>query len=355
MNFFGVGTVKYEIRSKSSPQYYSQANIIVHVKDCDAFKVLDVNEVKAGFMSFGLWHANSNSIGEPLSAGEYFPLYEVPANSDIHSIFCSRFWIMGLDDDERICGIGGRYGGIGLDLHPGPIADMLEQEDILKWRKIWKITRPEIEYHKANWWKPDYIPVEDIISWPGNGDTSNGESQILAPFVDVDNDGFYEPMRGEYPVIRGDQMLFNILNDKRYHTATQSDTMEVEIHVTAYAFDFPNDSLFNYSTFIHLDLYNRSHKTYHDCYVGVFSDLDLGYPYDDYIGSNVEQGYYFIYNSRIEDGKGEPGTYGLNTPVQSIAILGGPYLDPYGKDTPRDDEMGNQLCNESINGLNLWN
>jgi hypothetical protein len=121
----------------------------------------------------------------------------------------------------------------------------------------------------------------------------------------------------------------------------------------AYVFDFPEDSAFNNTIFLSYKLFNRSDKIYHNTYLGVFTDTDIGYPYDDYIGCDVERSSYFGYNGNPVDGSGQPYAYGANPPVQSVAILGGPYMDPDGLDNPRVDNNGHQLCNESVNGTNF--
>ena len=45
------------------------------------------------------------------------------------------------------------------------------------------------------------------------GDTSLGQAPYLAPFVDVDYDGLYNPALGDYPDVMGDQAIFFIFND----------------------------------------------------------------------------------------------------------------------------------------------
>lgn len=161
-------------------------------------------------------------------------------------------------------------------------------------------------------------------------------------------------MDGDYPLIRGDQALFFIFNDdRRIHSETQGEKMKVEVHGMAYAFDLPDDSAFWNTVFLNYKIINRSDKIYHNTYLGVFTDTDIGYPYDDYIGCDVERGMYYGYNGTPIDGSGQPGTYGANPPAQSVTFLGGPFMDPDGLDNPKVDGNGHQLCNESVNGINF--
>ncbi|RLD54387.1 MAG: hypothetical protein DRJ05_14780, partial [Bacteroidetes bacterium] len=86
---------------------------------------------------------------------------------------------------------------------------------------------------------------------------------------------------------------------------------------------------------------------------GLWTDTDLGYPFDDYVACDVQRGAYYTYNGVPVDGNGQPQAYGEHPPAFGVLFLGGPYLDPDNEDNPKYDAEGNQLCNESINGLNF--
>ncbi len=122
--------------------------------------------------------------------------------------------------------------------------------------------------------------------------------------------------------------------------------MGIEVHCMVWAFDGHTENVEQKATlFYSYKFFNRSLATYKDFYLGAFSDFDLGYAWDDYVGCNVENGYYYVYNGREIDGAGEPHSYGLNPPTQATCILGGPFMDNDQLDNP-DGE-----CNESINGV----
>ncbi len=73
------------------------------------------------------------------------------------------------------------------------------------WTRVWKLSKQEIEYHQTHWWETGYQPVETILTWPGNGYTTNEQMYKIAPFYDNNNDGVYNPTNGDYPVIKGDE------------------------------------------------------------------------------------------------------------------------------------------------------
>ena len=120
-----------------------------------------------------------------------------------------------------------------------------------------------------------------------------------------------------------------------------------------YGFNAPDDEILNNTLFMRNWIYNRSANTYKDVYVGYWTDFDLGFSRDDFIGCDVERGYYYCYNGRTEDGIGEPESYGTNIPAQLVMILGGPEMDPDGLDNQKYNPETGENNNESINGLNF--
>jgi hypothetical protein len=291
--------------------------------------------------------------------------FEAPKFSGKSTICSNAFWIGGLDEDSSLhvaaeCYRSGPYGGLGpwtkADFWAGPVMDSSAYSVSMDnlWNYLWNLKRSDIEYHKTHWFVPGYAPIHDILTWPGNGDTSAGQAARLAPYFDKNKDGHYNPQDGDYPLIKGDQSLFFIFNDDRkYHSETTGNKLQVEIHGMAYEFDMPDDSAFRNTVFLNYEIFNRSGNTYHNTYIGTFTDFDIGYYNDDYLGCDVERSSCFGYNGRPVDGSGQARAYGANPPAEAVTILGGPKLDADGIDNPRVDNNGHQLCNESVNGLNF--
>lgn len=314
---------------------------------------LDINGVKAIINSLGshFWDMNyySSSL-EGVQGSE--PGYEVPAGSGLTSAFAHSIWIGGFDASDTLHFSQPRYQNWELEIFPGPISDPLYYDNVYDsaWSRLWKIDRLQIEDHINNWWKSTYTIPEVILSWPGNGDTLKGQAWQLAPFHDRNNNGKYEPSKGDYPMIRGDQTLFFILNDKR--RTIREPGMGVEIHAWAYAFDCPSDTALWYTTFFHYEIINRSNETYSDCYIGLFGDLELGYAWDDFNASDVIRNSLYAYNGTSVDGAGDTSGngYGAYPPAISMTLLAGAYLDPDGLDNPDEDGFGNRICGPNING-----
>ena len=348
----GFDTIsKYRLMDVTSGDT-SSAKIFFRVHD-HSFDSLYLNNINARFNACGMHFFGRESAK-----------FEVPKFSGKSTIFLNSLWIGGLDSDSVLHLAAQRYGQgpttspawTKFDFWAGPVMDSSAYSIYTDtvWNYIWNLKKSEIDYHKLHWNQSGYTPIHDILTWPGNGNVSIGQAAILAPFFDKNGDGIYNPHDGDYPLIRGDQALFFIFNDDRdIHTETEGKKMRAEIHGMAYAFDCPEDSALNNTIFLYYKIYNRSARTYYNTYLGVFTDLDIGYAADDYIECDVERGSYIGYNGLPVDGNGQAGTYGENPPAQSVTILGGPYLDPDGIDNPRVDENGHQLCNASVNGVNF--
>ena len=167
---------------------------------------LDGNEVKAMFWNDGnfFW----DKVGSPS--------FNWPKNQGNHYMLGAGIWISGIDDGGQLHVAAQTYNQNGIDFQYGPVcSDRNESSYSEKYNKVWKINKWEIDYHKQNFFNPNYIVPQNIFSWPGNGNIQNGESQMLAPFIDADNDQLYNPLNGDYPNIKGDQALYYIFNDDK--------------------------------------------------------------------------------------------------------------------------------------------
>jgi hypothetical protein len=340
--FFGNYEINYVLEDEFNLFGPESVGLLVLTIDNNSFDSLDINNINARFNAFGnhFWDL-------PGGVGAQ---YEFPIGSGKTTIFNFALWLGGMDENNELRIAGERYRQVGMDYWTGPLSFdedevWIDTATVVKWYKIWKLNKEEVEYHILHWQEPGYEPIANILEWPAHGETELGQDYYLAPFIDVNGNDVYEPMSGDYPLIRGDQSLFFIFNDQLNHGETQGEPIGIEIHGFAYAFDAPDNPELNNSTFLSYKIFNRSQHTLTDTYSGLFSDMDLGYAWDDFVGCDVARGAYYCYNGTEIDGNGEPEAYGENPPAQGIIVLGGPYIDADGEDNPSGE------CNESINGV----
>lgn len=327
----------------------STARIYLIIKDNDYFDFLDHNNLKARIQASGVQFWPGPIEGS--SSGVDIFGFEFPKGSGKNTIFNSSLWVGGMDDSEQLHLSAERYRMNGLDYWPGPLSVSngeisVDIATVIKWQNVWKLTKEEVIYHKLHYWEEGYIAIDDIASWPAHGDLELNQTEYLAPFIDVDGDSIYNPMSGDYPLIRGEQCIYFIINDVRSHGETGGEALGLEIHGMAYEFYDPENLPMSNTVFFSYKIFNRSSHSYHDTYVGLFTDFDIGNPWDDYVGCDVNRGAYYGYNGdSIDETSNEYEGYGNFIPAQGIVILGGPLMDANGVDDPKGQ------CDEGINGV----
>lgn len=351
----GIDTVTYLLKKKNYGVPISIVDFCVQVLN-RSYDFLDINNVKARINAFGSHFMKYTEDGLG---------FFVPKEGQKGTLGAACLWIGGLDPDDSLHFAGERQRtgpsngydpGYYMDFYAGPVSfpAVYSPEYDRYWHRVWKVNKKDIEYHRNHFTDAGYKPIEPIASWPAHGTVALGQAANLAPFFDYDKDGNYNPIKGDYPTIYGDQSVFFIYNDHRdKHTESRGGKVGVEIHGWAYAFDYASDSAFNNTIFMRYDIYNRSDIEYHDAWLGCFTDFDIGFFGDDNTGCDVERNMFFGYNGYDVDGNGEPYAYGENPPAQSSTILAGPFMDPDGIDNPRLDQQGHQLCDASVNGRNF--
>ena len=261
--------------------------------------------------------ANLLSTGHLFTEDPYGHGFEVPKGGGNHVIYGSHIWMGGLDGNGQLHLAGEQFFNIGnKDFWTGPVATVYDSLYDNRYNRFWEVSWIDIQKHLNG-----ISTTPDIMDWPAHGNVANGEAADLAPFVDVNNNGQYEPTLGDYPMFKGDKAVFMILNDTRdVHGATAGDQLGVEVHVMVYQYE-TNDFL-NNTTFVNYSIFNRSSNTYSGFYLAHFDDFDLGGYEDDYVGSSPARNTYFAYNGDNFDGPGgfQPG-YDSLTPAIGVTFL----------------------------------
>ncbi len=286
------------------------------------FKTLDINNVRAGVANRGDMHWDVGGSGNAL--------YEVPKGSGRHSNFATSLWIGGLDNSNLLHGAAQTYRQSGHDFWPGPLDTITATTNTTiasSYDKIWKVSYTDINTFITAFNSGSVVATPDMLSWPAHGTGNN--SRNLAPFVDRNNDGLYNPNDGDYPKIKGDQALYYIYNDKLAVHSTSFTPMGIEVQGMAYAYGcsaaISGKPELSYTTFYDYKIINRSSNNYHNVYVGMWSDIDIGYYNDNYIGSNVSENYAFgINGDSFDDNYSGTLGYGSYLPAQGVNIVKGP-------------------------------
>ena len=398
---------KYEDTSKSQ-----RAQTAAGCAPSSAFEWLDINNVKTRINAGGdMWWDLPSGTGS-----KYF----IPSNGAATSLFAGSLWIAGVDINNQLKCAALRFRQVGNDYYTGPLTidgrASIEDVTCAAWDKIFKINRAEVDDFLMNC-DENGVPVagynipSSIKNWPATRSAEDpvGISKYLAPFFDRNNDGEYNPEDGDYPyydidnalchtktptmdeeiegsvhgsiladqVLKGDQTLWWIFNDKgASHTESGGEAIGIEVRAQAFAFA-TNDEI-NNMTFYSYEIINRSTYVLTGTYFSPWTDVDLGYGWDDYVGCDVGRGLGYGYNGTSVDGSGQPEAYGSQPPAIGIDFFQGPYMDPDGLDNPKytfdvnvtfqqlDPVTGDsifvydtidkhQIVDFSINGVNFGN
>jgi hypothetical protein len=221
------------------------------------------------------------------------------------TIYSSALWMSGVTDSDTIV-TANTFGQISNQFF-GPVGHELNAAYYKKYGRTYQVRRSQIEQHVASYSNPFYIMPEVIANWPAHGDAANGEAYDLAPFVDSNNNGQYEPELGDYPAIKGDVCAYFILNDCRSKLDdiwdTESllpDSLAVEDHVMLYLFESDLEALHS-TVFVEHTLINRSDRTYDEFKCGIWNDFDIGSANDDYVGCDSLHNCYYGYNGDTFD------------------------------------------------------
>lgn len=293
--------------------------------------------------------------------------YYVPKVEDrsrgASSNFAGNVWFGGLDVGGQLKIAAQTYRQAGIDFWTGPLSTTdasITKEVCSQYDKIFKINRNEVD----NFVLSGGPITPNIKNWPGNGDISLNQDQQLAPYVDKDGDGIYTPEAGDYPYydvfnnagkdnlgickarVFGDETLWWVYNDNGdVHQATGGRAIGMEIRAQAFAFKTTDE--INNMTFYSYQLINRSSFELRNTYMTVWTDADLGYYGDDYIGCDVERGMGYIYNGDNND-ENFGGTigYGNIIPALGCDFFQGPINTDDGIDNNNNgvvDEPGEQM------------
>ncbi len=261
---------------------------------------LDINNVRTLIHNGGdMWW---DLVGNPRYE---IPKVDNPADAR-HSLFAGAVWIGGKDKTGQLRLAAQTYRQSGNDYYPGPLRNdgtaSTEKAICEKWDKHYVITKTEIAQFIAdfNAGNVSFSKYPTIKDWPAmNNDP--GFERYLAPFVDVDGDGVYDPNKGDYPRIIGDQAIWWVVNDKgNIHSESQAQPIGIEMECMAFAFATTNEV--NNMTFYKYKLTNRSTLTLTDTYLGQWVDADVGVYNNDLVGSDTTRGLGYVYNGNDESG-----------------------------------------------------
>ncbi len=307
-------------------------------------------------LSIGNINARINSNGSFFWDKSGKPKFEFPKGSNKHATYVATTWMGGYDSGGLLRVAAQTYKQAHEPIVAGPIRNVqFPIYDSLynqKYNKVWKITKSQIDYHKNNYGNLGYIPSTNVLNWPGNGDINQGEHSQLAPYFDSNNDQIYNPLSGDYPLIKGDEALFIMYHDEKSDSSLNFETK-------ALFYVYTCDSILQNTIFAEFKLTNTNSFAINNFKFASWNDFDLGYFYDDYFGSDSLNNFFYVYNGDQDD-NGAPG-YGSTPPALGVVFLNNPmtnfinYKSDYSDSVNFNftEQIYNYMNSKWINGQNL--
>lgn len=291
------------------------------------FSVLDsinVNNINAVALVHGdMWW-------KPFSSSYYGCFY--PNGTSKLVSFAGAMWLSGYDDGGNLHVAAQTYRQDGSDFWPGPLdaGGSLSYATSSDWARIWKVNRAEITEHKNRTFRNASNTPASILEWPGKGNAyARGKDGVpltverdMAPFVDKNGDGIYQPLKGDYPDVKGDQALWWVFSDNGpSHSQSNGQTFKVEVRVTAFA--YKRNTLIDNVVYYDYVIVNRSANNYHNVRWAWWDCANLGYTNGDYAYFDSSRRLAVEYNYAVHDGgaAGSPFPFPSHHPVKGHTLV----------------------------------
>ncbi len=296
--------------------------------------------------------ARISNGGDLFTNGQDAKYTYTPAG-EVGSIYAASLWMGGTDQggNLKLAAMSYRVAG-RTEYAAGPInavTGVTDASTCANWDRMFGTTKIRIDSFLGN--LPAFVAnpqsaidqFPDIMGWPALGNPHFSgiynftlpANQGLAPFVDTNSDGIYNPLSGDFPAVAlqgkapfvPDQILWCVFNDVgAAHLLSGGNSIGMEVQLTSWAFDTQSGAPFSNSVFTSHKMIYRGSDLLSDFFVGVWADFDLGCYLDDYIGCTPALNTFFAYNQDPEDG--QPGstcygipTFGTEIPVQTATFL----------------------------------
>ena len=269
---------------------------------------LGANNVKAGIGIGG----NLFTTTTPTSIWD---LFETPAGTNKREIYTAALWMTGIDSGGNLHCAANRYFDYGNDFFDGPIANFYNANYDNYFKRVFRVDQNQIYNFTGLTFPVNATQVDSAIKyWPGKGnpcvlsDFGVNLTSELAPFVDLNNNGIYEPLLGEYPAVVGGVNIFFVFNDARHtHTESGGEALGIEIRGLASSFlddtyNLPSyNSPLNNAVYVQYEIQNKSDTAYSNFNLGLFVDPDIGCFQNDYVGCDTNRNMMFAYNGTDYD------------------------------------------------------
>ncbi len=311
----------------SVPEIYS-TDALIRIRDTYNHTIYDISDPPVKIITYRstdyisaneifMWMSNNGmNSHDPRTDGSGF-YWPGGDEATISAIFEDGLvWGGKVNGEIRVNGSTWRQGlEPGYILPSGLPSDPLEAKSkIFKLKKDWQYFPPGAERDRYEF---------DYLNWPVD---------LGAPWDDNNGDGIYTPGIDE-PKIIGDETLFFVANDldtARSLFTYGSNPIGLEFQVTTFGY---NDDLLKDVVFKKYKIINKSTNTITDLHFTYWTDDDLGFAGDDYVGCDTILNLGFTYNGDNNDDE----FYGTPPPAVGHMFVQTPIIESEPTDSARFD------------------
>lgn len=300
------------------------------LKDCTD-KNIQSCELKYGFKNDTLQANNVKALINS-NGGLFYnysdrSIYEVPAGSRKNALFMTNLWMGGIGENGDLRVAAQTFGDYGADFWPGPIAE--NYAHCSEFNRVWNISKTSVDTFLNHYIESSgAITIDEVpnlvLKYPAKNNSHFNDFPLpenvkLAPFIDTNNDGNYNPLDGDYPAIKGDQNYWNVISDLRYYNRDQGCNDPIEMQISCMAYASASDDYIDNATFYDYTFNYLGSDTLKEFYLGLFVLAELGNYSDDFVGCNVEAKMAYVYNG--DDFDESADGYGDEIPALGIKFI----------------------------------
>lgn len=243
------------------------------------------------------------------------------ASSSGSTIFGAGLWLGGVDTGGNVKVAASSLYGYESDFTPGP----LDPETGMSYsdfpcgflNNIWTITGEEVISFLKDWNDNQILDLEhdNIFNWPGNGNPYfyphplPETEQGWAPFYDRDEDGIYDPLKGDFPSLDyfetgvnfiPNEINWTVFNDNTLHEESGGIPIRMEVQQTTWTRECDSQSEIENTIFVDYKLINRGFEDIDSFHAGIAVDFDIGCYIDDHIGCLPEHNAMIAYITQTD-------------------------------------------------------
>ncbi|MEQ8702486.1 MAG: T9SS type A sorting domain-containing protein [Phaeodactylibacter sp.] len=294
----------------------------------------------------------NNMRGMVTSGGDTFwddQFFRVNDPRQPSTIGTEGLWIGGKDSEGNLriaAQTLERYSGLS-GFHTGPLPQGSSTSDssfCIQWDRLWSVKGYQVAAHISDFEADGDIdnPIDALLDWPAKGNPHFAErfgfelphdEQGLAPFTDLNGNGLYEPLSGEYPSIEAaavipSQIIWSVFNDAQSTNPwLDSLRLQVEVQRTLWTLGC-DDPVLKHTIFVDYKVINRSNQAYDSVHLALPTYFSMGCGLDVCMGAAPQQDAFFAYNEANTEAlscyNSNISGFGENPPAQATVLLSHP-------------------------------